>query len=48
MNKFSAKILKSAIASLPDPKLYPVDTITVRVGKEEIKFYKENSEWFLK
>lgn len=47
MSKFSSKILKSAIASLPDAKLYPVDKITVRVGSFNVGFIKEKNEWIL-
>jgi hypothetical protein len=43
-----AKTLKMAITSLPDPKSYPVDTITIRVGSENIKFTKHENEWYLK
>lgn len=43
-----AKILKSAIASLPDPKSYPVNIITIAVGNHRVKFEKIAEEWYFK
>lgn len=43
-----AKTLKSAIASLPDAKLYPVNTIRIRVDKIDVIFEKLENEWYLK
>lgn len=44
----STKLLKSAIALLPDVKSYPVEEIRIRVDKTDIWFKKKNNEWYLK
>ena len=43
-----AKILKSAIASLPDAATYPVNIITIAVGQNRVKFEKISDEWYFK
>lgn len=43
-----AKTLKMAITSLPDPKSYPVNTITIAVSNFRLKFEKHENEWYFK
>ena len=43
-----AKTIKMAIASLPDPKSYPVNIITIAVGEFCLKFEKHQDEWYFK
>lgn len=44
---YSTKTLKSAIASLPDVKKYPVEEIRIRIDKTDVWFKKKNNEWYL-
>lgn len=43
-----AKNLKTAIASLPDPKKYNSPFIRVAVGRLSVVFEKIENEWYLK
>lgn len=45
---YSTKILKSAIAVLPNVKNYPVEEIRIRIEKTDVWFKKKNNEWYLK